>query len=123
MWLGWQIGRVPLGQQISYFEKTRAQILETMGEKAAAEFLGEALFTVAAGSNDILEYLSPAVPFFGRQKPDPADFQDALVAKLAFHLKVPLTSNSLTSHQHCNFLCFAPILSLPSCKSHPKLSG
>ncbi|KAE8816837.1 GDSL esterase/lipase [Hordeum vulgare] len=81
------IGRVPLGQQISYFEKTRAQILETMGENAAADFLGEALFTVAAGSNDILEYLSPSVPIFGRQKPDPADFQDALVAKLAFHLK------------------------------------
>ncbi|KAF7010337.1 hypothetical protein CFC21_024760 [Triticum aestivum] len=81
------IGRVPLGQQISYFEKTRAQILATIGEKAAADFLGEALITVAAGSNDILEYLSPSVPFFGRQKPDPADFQDALVSKLAFHLK------------------------------------
>lgn len=68
-----------------------------MGEKAAADFLAEALFTVAAGSNDILEYLSPSVPFFERQKPDPAVFQDALVSKLAFHLKVPLTSSSLPS--------------------------
>jgi hypothetical protein len=91
--LGWQVGRVPLGQQISYFEKTRAQIVETMGEKAAAEFLEKAMFTVAAGSNDILEFLSPSVPFFGGQKPDPAVFQDALVSKLAFYLKVvPLIS-------------------------------
>ena len=94
--LGWQIGRVPLGQQISYFEKTRAQILESMGEKTAADFLEKSLFTVAAGSNDILEFLSPSVPFFGGQKPDPAVFQDALVSKLAFHLKVSLTSTSVS---------------------------
>jgi hypothetical protein len=51
------------------------------------------MFTVAAGSNDILEFLSPSVPFFGGQKPDPAVFQDALVSKLAFYLKVvPLIS-------------------------------
>lgn len=68
-----------------------------MGEKAAAEFLEKALFTVAAGSNDILEFLSPAVPFFGRQKPDPAVFQDALVSKLAFYLKVSLTSELTVS--------------------------
>lgn len=39
------IGRVPLGQQIRYFEKTRAQILEIMGEKSTTEFLEMALFT------------------------------------------------------------------------------
>ncbi|XP_024311478.1 GDSL esterase/lipase At5g41890 isoform X2 [Brachypodium distachyon] len=81
------IGRVPLGQQISYFEETKAQIVEIMGEKAAAEFLQKALFTVAVGSNDILEYLSPSIPFFGRQKSDPAVFLDTLVSNLAFHLK------------------------------------
>lgn len=81
------IGRVPLGQQIRYFEKTRAQILEIMGEKSTTEFLEMALFTVAAGSNDILEYLSPSIPFFGREKSDPSVFQDALVSNLTFYLK------------------------------------
>ncbi|KAL5214242.1 hypothetical protein ABZP36_003394 [Zizania latifolia] len=81
------IGRVPLKQQISYFEKTRALILGAMGEKAAAEFLKKALFTVAAGSNDILEYLSPSMPFFGREKYDPSVFQDSLVSNLTLHLK------------------------------------
>ncbi|BAF15545.1 Os04g0577300, partial [Oryza sativa Japonica Group] len=81
------IGRVPLGQQISYFEKTRARILEIMGEKAATGFLKKALFTVAAGSNDILEYLSPSMPFFGREKYDPSVFQDSLASNLTFYLK------------------------------------
>ncbi|KAL6651248.1 hypothetical protein ACP70R_010173 [Stipagrostis hirtigluma subsp. patula] len=81
------IGRVPLGQQISYFEKTRAQIMNIMGEEAAADFFKKALFIVAAGSNDILEYLSPSIPFFGREKPYPSDFQDALVSNLTFYLK------------------------------------
>ncbi|EAY95250.1 hypothetical protein OsI_17069 [Oryza sativa Indica Group] len=82
-----EIGRVPLGQQISYFEKTRAGILEIMGEKAATGFLKKALFTVAAGSNDILEYLSPSMPFFGREKYDPSVFQDSLASNLTFYLK------------------------------------
>ncbi|GJN13535.1 hypothetical protein PR202_gb00249 [Eleusine coracana subsp. coracana] len=78
------IGRVPLGQQISYFEKTRAQILENMEEEAASDFFKTALFIVAAGSNDILEYLSPSVPFFGREKPDPSYFQDVLLTSIFF---------------------------------------
>ncbi|RCV35052.1 hypothetical protein SEVIR_7G219800v4 [Setaria viridis] len=81
------IGRIPLRQQISYFEKTKAQILETMGEEAATDFFKKALFVIAAGSNDILEYLSPSVPFFGREKPDPSSFQDALISNLTFYLK------------------------------------
>ncbi|CAD6259913.1 unnamed protein product [Miscanthus lutarioriparius] len=81
------IGRIPLGQQISYFEKTRSQIRETMDEEAATYFFKKALFILAAGSNDILEYLSPSVPFFGREKPDPSHFQDALVSNLTFYLK------------------------------------
>lgn len=47
-----------------------------MEEEAASDFFKTALFIVAAGSNDILEYLSPSVPFFGREKPDPSYFQD-----------------------------------------------
>ncbi|KAK3146842.1 hypothetical protein QOZ80_3BG0273220 [Eleusine coracana subsp. coracana] len=78
------IGKVPLGQQISYFEKTRAQILENMEEEAASDFFKTALFIVAAGSNDILEYLSPSVPFFGREKPDPSYFQDVLLTSIFF---------------------------------------
>ncbi|GJN26669.1 hypothetical protein PR202_gb14618 [Eleusine coracana subsp. coracana] len=81
------IGRIPLSQQISYFEKTRAQVLETLGEEAAKDLFKKALFVVAAGSNDILEYLTPSIPFLGREKPDPSYFQDVLVSNLTFHLK------------------------------------
>jgi len=59
-----------------------------MGEEAATDFFKKALFVIAAGSNDILEYVSPSVPFFGREKPEPSSFQDALVSNLTFYLKV-----------------------------------
>ncbi|KAG2568201.1 GDSL esterase/lipase At5g41890-like [Panicum virgatum] len=81
------IGRIPLRQQIDYFEKTKAQILESMGKEAATDFFKKALFVIAAGSNDILEYVSPSVPFFGREKPEPSSFQDALASNLTFYLK------------------------------------
>ncbi|GJN01987.1 hypothetical protein PR202_ga19295 [Eleusine coracana subsp. coracana] len=81
------IGRIPLSQQISYFEKTRAQILEALGEEAATDLFKKALFIVAAGSNDILEYLTPSIPFLGREKPDPSYFQNVLVSNLTLHLK------------------------------------
>nr|ACG41586.1 anther-specific proline-rich protein APG precursor [Zea mays] len=82
------IGRIPLGQQVSYFANTRSQMLETMDEEAVADFFSKALFVIVAGSNDILEFLSPSVPFLGREKPDdPSHFQDALVSNLTFYLK------------------------------------
>jgi len=59
-----------------------------MGKEAATDFFKKALFVIAAGSNDILEYVSPSVPFFGREKPEPSSFQDALVSNLTFYLKV-----------------------------------
>jgi len=73
-----------------------------MGEEAATDFFKKALFVIAAGSNDILEYVSPSVPFFGREKPDPSSFQDALVSNLTFYLKVLRTSNSQLN-VYCSF--------------------
>jgi hypothetical protein len=68
-------------------------MLETMDEEAVADFFSKALFVIVAGSNDILEFLSPSVPFLGREKPDdPSHFQDALVSNLTFYLKVLRTS-------------------------------
>lgn len=76
-----------------------------MEEEAASDFFKTALFIVAAGSNDILEYLSPSVPFFGREKPDPSYFQDVLVSNLTFYLKVPPIS------PYCSFVSLALVCS------------
>jgi hypothetical protein len=72
-----------------------------MEEEAASDFFKTALFIVAAGSNDILEYLAPSVPFFGREKPYPSYFLDVLVSNLTFYQKV------LPIYPYCSFVSLA----------------
>nr|XP_010919419.1 GDSL esterase/lipase At5g41890 [Elaeis guineensis] len=81
------IGRVPLGQQINYFEETRGFMVGVVGENATAEFLKTAIFSVTSGSNDILNYLEPSIPFLGKEKVAPAVLQDIMVSNLTLHLK------------------------------------
>ena len=79
-----------------------------MEEEAASDFFKTALFIVAAGSNDILEYLSPSVPFFGREKPYPSYFLDVLVSNLTFYQKV------LPIYPDCSFCVACSCLLLTS---------
>ncbi|XP_038974640.1 GDSL esterase/lipase At5g41890 [Phoenix dactylifera] len=81
------IGRVPLRQQINYFEETRGFMVRMVGENAAAKFLKTAIFSVTSGSNDILNYLEPSIPFLGKEKVAPAVLQDMMVSNLTLHLK------------------------------------
>jgi hypothetical protein len=74
-----------------------------MDQEAATDFFKKALFIIAAGSNDILEYVSPSVPFFGREKPDPSYFQDALVSNLTFYLKVLPVKRLLKFSVDCSY--------------------
>ncbi|XP_072957533.1 GDSL esterase/lipase At5g41890 [Typha angustifolia] len=81
------LGRVSLSQQIKYFEETRAQMIELMGENATIEFLKRAVFSITAGSNDILDFLEPSIPFIARDKLNPSTLQDLMISNLTLHLK------------------------------------
>ncbi|XP_050226835.1 GDSL esterase/lipase At5g41890 isoform X2 [Mercurialis annua] len=62
------IGRVPLEQQISYFEESRNYMVNVMGENGTTEFLKTAIFSLTTGSNDILNYVQPSIPFLQGDK-------------------------------------------------------
>ncbi|KAK3018834.1 hypothetical protein RJ639_003462 [Escallonia herrerae] len=81
------IGRIPLREQITYFELSRAYMVNVMGENGTKSFLNEAIFSVTIGSNDILNYFQPSIPFFGEDKVSPPIFQDFMVSNLTIHLK------------------------------------
>ncbi|PON37543.1 Lipase [Trema orientale] len=84
------IGRVPLREQVNYFEQTRAHILNLMGETGTNDLLKKAIFSLTIGSNDILNYVQPSIPFFGHDDHDkvtPTMFQDFMVSNLTVHLK------------------------------------
>lgn len=59
-----------------------------MGENKTMEFLKKAIFSVTIGSNDVLNYFQPSIPFFGDHKVSPTMFQDVMVSNLTLQLKV-----------------------------------
>ncbi|XP_038726407.1 GDSL esterase/lipase At5g41890 [Tripterygium wilfordii] len=81
------IGRVSLRHQVNYFEQTRAYMVKIMGENGTKEFLKKAIFSLTIGSNDILNYVQPLIPFFGHDKVSPSMFQDFMVSNLTVQLK------------------------------------
>ncbi|XP_043718147.1 GDSL esterase/lipase At5g41890 [Telopea speciosissima] len=84
------IGRVPLREQINYFERSRSYMVRLMGENGTKEFLKGAMFSVTIGSNDVLNYLQPPIPFLSREDKDkvsPTLLQHFLVSNLTLHLK------------------------------------
>ncbi|XP_048499869.1 GDSL esterase/lipase At5g41890 [Beta vulgaris subsp. vulgaris] len=81
------IGRIPLQEQVDYFEQTKAHIVEKMGETAANILLKNAIFSIAIGSNDILNYIQPSIPFIGQEKVEPSMFQDFMLSNLTMQLK------------------------------------
>lgn len=83
-----QIGRVPLREQVSYFEQTRSYMAKLMGENDTKGFLRKAVFSVTIGSNDILNYITPEIPFLARDKAAPNKFQDFMISNLTIQLKV-----------------------------------
>ncbi|XP_074317652.1 GDSL esterase/lipase At5g41890 [Silene latifolia] len=81
------IGRIPLPDQVGYFEQTRANIVRLTGGKAAQDAIKNAIFTIAIGSNDILNYVQPFVPLAGKQFIEPEVFQDLILSNLTVQLK------------------------------------
>ncbi|XVE58162.1 hypothetical protein DITRI_Ditri04bG0148200 [Diplodiscus trichospermus] len=83
-----QIGRIPLREQVNNFEQNRNFMVNTMGENRTRELLKKAIFSLTIGSNDILNYVQPSIPFLGHHdKVTPTTFQDFLISNLTIQLK------------------------------------
>lgn len=63
-------------------------MIRIIGENATDELLKGAIFSITAGSNDILEHLRPSIPLFGGSKVPFTVTQDIMVSNLTLHLKV-----------------------------------
>lgn len=83
---------------MKYYEQSRNYMVSVMGENRTKEFLKKAIFSLTTGSNDILNYVQPSIPFF-RDKVSPSTFEDYMVFNLTSHLKVYLNFDI-----HINFL-------------------
>ncbi|XP_022733791.1 GDSL esterase/lipase At5g41890 [Durio zibethinus] len=81
------IGRIPLGEQVNYFEQNRNFMVNAMGENRTKEFLKKAIFSLTSGSNDILNYVQPSIPFLGHDKVFPTTFLDFMISNLTIQLK------------------------------------
>lgn len=73
---------------MNYFEQSRNYMVSVIGENRTKEFLKNAIFSLTTGSNDILNYVRPSIPFFGGHKVSPSTFQDYMVSNLTSQLKV-----------------------------------
>ncbi|CAK7335832.1 unnamed protein product [Dovyalis caffra] len=81
------IGRIPLREQVKNFEQSRNYMVNIMGENGTREFLKKAIFSITIGSNDMLNYVQPSLPFFSNDKVSPTMFQDFMISNLTFQLK------------------------------------
>lgn len=63
-------------------------MVNAMGEKRTKAFLKKAIFSLTTGSNDMLNYVQPSIPFLGGDKVSPSKFQDYMVFNLTTQLKV-----------------------------------
>ena len=75
-------------EQVSYFEKSRDYMVRMIGENGTKEMLKKSMFTITIGSNDILNYIQPSIPFFSQDKLPIGVLQDSMVFHLTTHLKV-----------------------------------
>lgn len=84
-----QINRLSLAIQVDYFNITRKQIDQLLGEKEARDYImRKSIFSFTIGSNDFLNnYLLPVLSIGSRISQSPDSFIDDLIT----HLKAQLT--------------------------------
>lgn len=63
-------------------------MVNVMGENETREFLKKAIFSITTGSNDILNYVQPNIPFLEGDKVSSTELQDFMVSNLTTQLKV-----------------------------------
>lgn len=62
-----------------------------MGEENAKRFIKKAMYSITIGSNDIINYFQPSIPFISDEKKvSPTTFQDFLISNLTINLQVLL---------------------------------
>nr|XP_043622388.1 GDSL esterase/lipase At5g41890 [Erigeron canadensis] len=81
------VARIPLGKQIDRFKQTRAEMVKQMGEHGVQHLFRKAIFSVTTGSNDIITYYLPNLPFVGNYAVSPTTLQDLMVSNMTSHLK------------------------------------
>ncbi|KZV22443.1 GDSL esterase/lipase [Dorcoceras hygrometricum] len=82
------IGRLPLKEQINNFVKTREYIVGVMGVTNTTNLLKNAIFSITTGSNDVINYFQPIIPFLrNNNNVSPNMFQDFLVSNLTVQLE------------------------------------
>ncbi|XP_073132994.1 GDSL esterase/lipase At5g41890 [Henckelia pumila] len=82
------IGRLPLKEQINNFERTREYILSVMGVTNTTNLFKNAIFSITIGSNDVINYFQPMIPFLGNNNNvSPTMFQDFLVSNFTIQLE------------------------------------
>lgn len=84
-----QINRLSLAIQVDYFNISRKQIDQLLGEKEARDYImRKSIFSLTIGSNDFLNnYLLPVLSIGTRISQSPDSFIDDLIT----HLKAQLT--------------------------------
>ncbi|KAH7666871.1 GDSL lipase/esterase protein [Dioscorea alata] len=77
------INRLGLEVQVDFFNITRQQLDEVIGQEQAKEFLSKAIFSISIGSNDFLNnYLLPVFSVGERILETPDEFVDNLIEGL-----------------------------------------
>ncbi|KAL5831401.1 hypothetical protein ACOSQ3_016823 [Xanthoceras sorbifolium] len=83
------IGRIRLREQVDNFEQSRKYMVNVMGENRTRDLLKKAIFSLTIGSNDVLNYIQPSIPFLGGgdHRVSKTTFQDFMVSNLTIQLK------------------------------------
>lgn len=83
----WQLGRIPMSQQLGYFASLKEDIVSRRGERDAKRFLHKSLFLSVLGSNDYLNnYLLPGST--ARRVYNPQAYQDLVLSTYVQQLQV-----------------------------------
>ncbi|KAL8138900.1 hypothetical protein V2J09_004901 [Rumex salicifolius] len=81
------IGRISLPEQVDYFEQSRDYMVKILGEEGTLSFLRNAVFSIAIGSNDLIDYIEPSIPILGHPTIDSSTFQRFMISNLTTQLK------------------------------------
>lgn len=82
------VQRIPLDVQITYFERTLAELRELVGVANASDVVAKGIFSVTIGANDFLDnYLSPVPDTFDPILLPPKDFIRLLITRYNGQLK------------------------------------